>query len=170
MTILDIAIVETHNPGILAVADVSTYSSGKNIESPFVEISPPGLDKVGLSFTARSVNIFNSSSLKLTGDGVKPAPLPDGIYKIRYSIRPEYEHFVERSILRITALKERFDLVFLQSDPFCGSSRENEKMQRKLDTISFYMQYAISAAATCNDKLAMDLHRKAAKLLDKFNC
>ena len=170
MTTLDIAVIETHNPGMLAIADVSTYTAGKNIESPFVEITPPGFEKVGLAFTARSVNIYNSTSLGLTSETIKPVSLPDGIYKIRYSIRPAYEHFTERTILRITALKERFDLAFLQSEPLGCAPKESEKIRRKLDVISFYMQYSISAASICNDKLAMDLYRKAAKLLDKFNC
>jgi hypothetical protein len=170
MIYLDIAIVETHNPAILAIADVSSYASGKNIESPFIEISTPGFDKVGLSFVPRSVNIFNSTTLKLTGPDSRPVKLPDGVYKIRYSIRPAYENYTEKSILRLTSLKERFDLAFLQSDPTCCSSREAEKIRRKLDTIAFYIQYAISAAAICNDHLAMDLYRKAVKLLEKFNC
>lgn len=170
MIYLDIAIVEAHNPAILAIADVSTYTSGKNIDSPFVEITPPGFDKIGLSFVPRSVNIFNTTTLKLTGPDNKPGTLPDGIYKIRYSIRPAYENYTEKSILRLTSLKERFDLAFLQSDPSCCSSHQEEKVRRKLDTIAFYIQYAISAAAICNDKLAMDLYRKAVKLLDKFNC
>lgn len=169
MISLDIAIIETHNPSVLAVADVSTYTTGKKIDSPIIEITPPGLAKVGLSFSPRSVNIYNSTVLKITSEDIKPQPLPDGIYKLRYSIRPSYENFVEKSILRLTHLKERFDLAFLQADPLC-QTRESEKIRKKLDTISFYIQYAISAAAICNDNLAMDLYRKASKLIDKFHC
>lgn len=167
---LDIAIVEAHNPMVLAVADVSTYPLGKVIENPFIQISAPGFDKVGLTFTPRAVNVFNSASLNLTGAEVKPMALPDGIYKLRYSVRPNYEVYVERNILRITALKQRFDLAFLKSDPFCCATRQGEKIKSKLDNISFHLQYAMAAASICNDHLAMDLYRKAVKLLEKFNC
>jgi len=170
MTHLDIAIIEAHNPMVLAVADVSTYPVGKAIENPFIQISPPGFDKVGLTFTPRSVNVFNSASLNLTAADLRPAPLPDGIYKLRYSVKPNYEVFIEKNILRITALKERFDLAFLRSDPVCCATRQGDKIKAKLDNISFYLQYAMAAASICNDHLAMDLYRKAVKLLDKFNC
>ncbi|NLR60687.1 hypothetical protein HGH93_21435 [Chitinophaga polysaccharea] len=170
MNYLDIAIVEAHNSQIIAIADVSTYTVGKAIDNPFIEISPPGFGKVSLTFTPRSVNVFNSTSLKLTAGEVKPAVLPDGIYKIRYSIRPNYENFVEKNILRISALKERFDRAFLRNDPFSCSVRQAGKISSKLDMISFYLQYAMAAAGICNDHLAMDLYRKASRLLEKLDC
>ncbi|SEW21506.1 hypothetical protein SAMN05428988_3218 [Chitinophaga sp. YR573] len=170
MIILDIDLIETYNSSILAIADVSSYPPEKNIENPFIEITPPGFSKVGLSFIPKTVNLFNSTSIELTNPEVKPAPLPDGIYHLKYSVRPNYEIYTQKTFLKTNGIRERFDIAFLKADVSNCDSRSAARFRSKLDLISFYLQYAMAAANICNEKLAMDLYRKAQRLLDKFDC
>lgn len=167
---LDFAILETYNSKIIAVADTSSYPASKRIENPFLEVATPGFEKKGLTFSPGAINIFNSTALGLTTAGIPPVDLPDGIYRIRYSVRPNYENYAEKTILRITAIKERFDKAFLMADLPCIGCERKLNAGRKLEQISLYLQYALAAAATCNEKLAMDLYRKALKMLDKIKC
>lgn len=165
---LDIAIMNTYNSNVLTIADVSFYPVGYNPNNPYIEITPPSMPKITTIFTPKSVNVFNSVNLETSGDC--PGPLPDGIYKIRYSIHPNYELFVERSILRIDQLLEKYDTVFLQIDITECDTTLKANYLAQLEQIEIYIQAAMASANKCNEKLAYDLFRKANRLLDKIQC
>lgn len=160
--------MNTYNSKVLTIADVSFYPVGYTPNNPYIEITPPGMPKITTIFTPKSVNVFNSINLGTSGDCT--GPLPDGIYKIRYSIHPNYDLFVERSILRIDQLLEKYDTVFLQIDiNECDTSLKTNYLSQ-LDQIEVYIQAAMASANKCNEKLAYDLFSKANKLLDKISC
>lgn len=165
---LDIAIHNTYNSNVLAIADVSFYPVGFNPNNPFVEITPPGMPKVTTLFTPRGINVFNSENLNLTSGC--PGPLPDGVYDIRYSIHPNYDLYAERSILRLDATFEKLDTLYLGVNLKRLDSKVSEDVLRQLDVIEVFLQGAMSAANKCDTKFAYDLFLKANKLLDKINC
>lgn len=165
---LDIAVHNTYNSNILAIADVSFYPIGFNPNNPYIEITPPGMPKVTLLFTPKGMNIFNSENLNLTSGC--PGPLPDGIYLLRYSIHPNYENFVEKSILRIDATMEKLDALYLGINLQRFDDKVVESTLEQVDVIELLLQGAMSAANECDEKLAYDLFRRANKHIDKIKC
>ena len=165
--ILDIITLDTHNNYTLAIGDASIYPTGYNIVNPTLEVTPPGFKKVLLSFTAKSVNVYNSYNLGLCAQElIMSTPLPDGLYTIRYSIHPVYKYNVEKTFLRVDSLQQKFDRVFIQSDiNNCDTRNKDFKI---LKEINLDIDGAVAAANTCSYKLAMELYRRANKKIDNF--
>lgn len=163
---LDLAIIEVYNPFVLTIADVSTYPTGKVINNSYIDITAPGFVKKTLIFTPRQVNIFSSAALDMNPN----QQLPDGIWKLRYSIQPNYQDYTDKSYLKIDLLKEKFDRAFMAVDiNECNTYIKNHKKEM-LDEIERFIQAAMAAANQCNEKLALELYLKANKMLDKINC
>ncbi len=165
--ILDLITLDTHNNYTLAIGDISTYPTGYNVVNPSLEITPPGFKKQILSFTEKSINVYNSFNLGLCAQElVSTTPLPDGIYTIRYSIHPIYKYNVEKTFLRVDNLQAKFDKVFLRSDINEPSIRNKDfKILRE---INLNIDGAVAAANTCSFKLAMELYRKANEQIESF--
>lgn len=168
-TKLDINIIPSYNTHILNVADVSEYPFGTIVSNPYLEITPPGFQRVTLIFSPKNINVYNSHSLNLTEEGCT-APLPDGIYKFKYSIQPNYEIYTEKSYFKVDQILEQFDSAFLKIDVNNCDLKYKQDYKKKLDEIELFIQSAISAANKCNDKLAIDLYKMASKLLKQLNC
>lgn len=173
-TALNILVVPTYNLETLAIIDASIYASDPPIvTAPTIEITPPGFDKVILPFTIQDTNIFTSMSLGITSVGEPFLPLPDGIYYLKYSIAPSYTYFVEKSIMRVDKLQEKFDAAFMKLDMMeCDKSI---KTQAKVDlsSIYFFIQGSIAAANNCAIDEANSLYATANRMLDSFirnNC
>ncbi len=166
---LDINIIPSYNTHTLIIGDASEYPFGTAINNPYLEVTPPGFQKVTLIFSPKNLNVYNSNSLNLT-DSDCTQPLPDGIYKLKYSIQPNYEIYTEKSFFKIDQLLELFDSAFLKLDIIDCNLSYNQKMRKKLHEIELFIQSAVSAANKCNDKLATDLYKMAYKLLKQLNC
>jgi hypothetical protein len=165
---LDIAVIPTYNSQTLGIADTSYYPSPSYISTPSIEITVPAFDKVTLPFNVNSFNLFNSTSLGITDVGDTLLPLPDGVYRLRYSVAPAYENFVERTIMRVDALQEKFDSAFMRIDLMeCDRAL---KMQDKvqLNSIYFFIQGSIAAANKCAIQEANKLYNQADKMLNNF--
>lgn len=162
--------MDTHSRLTMAIGDSSYYPSGFIVSTPTIEITVPGYDAITLPFVARGIQIYNSESLGLNCLDVNCTefPLPDGIYTVKYSIYPAYTYYVQKTFIRVSALQEKLDEVYLKMD-MMECNRELEYQDRKiLDTIEAFIQGAIAAANKCANKLAMDLYRKAQKSMDNF--
>jgi hypothetical protein len=164
---LNILILDTYDVCTLAIGDSSVYPIGKIISNPYIEITPPGFQRVTMIFSPKEINIFNSSSLGVSCDD-SMTPLPDGVYKIKYSIYPNSTEFIEKSFYRLDQLLERFDGVFLKINEQDYSTAQ--KLRKILLDAEIYTQTAISAAKKCNEPLAIDSYRKANKLLSQIEC
>lgn len=165
---LDIAIIPTYNSYTIGVADASKYPSSFVILSPSIEFEIPSFEKVVLPFNAKAYNYFDSTDLGITAEGSETSPLPDGIYKVKYTITPAYKNNVEKTFIRVNNLQERFDAAFMQMDMMeCDRAI---KMQQKveLNSIYFFIQGAIAAANNCAEIEAMKLYDQASKLLNNF--
>lgn len=164
---LDLLMMDTHNSKFLAIGDGSLYPPGYNIISPTLEIFPPSFPAKSFPFTPRSVEIFNSYTLGITcsEDTCDFTDLPDGIYKLKYSIVPAYTYFIEKNFLRVDNLYKKLDTAYLKMD-VCLDRRSSEKT---LDEIEEYIEGAIAAANNCALKLSLQLYNKANTLLDQYN-
>lgn len=167
---LDILPLDTHNVQTLGLADISYYPMGLGIVSPSIEITPPSYTKVTLPFAHKSVTIYNSNILGLTctDDDCDLIDLPDGVWKIKYTIAPAYENFVEKTFMRTEKIQQLWGEAFLGADLFC-KQRPPERVKEELDDIWYLIQGAIADANECNDKAAMDKYRLALQMLKHFS-
>lgn len=166
--ILDFVVVPTYNVNTLMVFDSSTYPTNPPVVvSPTIEITPPGFNVVSFPFLVNSYTIFNSSSLGITQLGVNQ-PLPDGIYYIKYSVSPAYENYVEKSIMRVDKLQEKFDEAFMTLDMMECDLAIKKQSKEDLSSIYFLIQGSIAAANNCAVFESNKLYKQADNLLNNF--
>lgn len=171
---LDILVVPTYDVYTLAIVDATLYPDDPPVvTSPTIEITVPGFDKVVLAFNVGTINVFNSTTLEI-GDVDDPlVQLPDGIYYLKYSVAPAYINFVEKSIIRVDKLQEKFDEAFLKLDMMECDRAIRKQSKVNLNSIYFFIQGAIAAANICAIEESSRLYIQANKMLDSFianNC
>ena len=165
---LDIVVVPTYNTMTLGIAHASTYpTTPPSVTGPTIEITPPGFNTAVIAFVPASYSVYTSITLGITTTEV--LPLPDGVYNLKYSITPAYSNYVEKSIMRIDRLQERYDEAFMHLD--MTECDKAIKTQAKVDltSIYFFMQGAVSAANNCAIDEANKLYAQASKMLYKFS-
>jgi hypothetical protein len=165
---LDILVIPTYNNLTLGVADVSTYPVTPAISSPTIEITVPTFGKVTLPFNPNDFNIFNSLSLGITSLGDPLLPLPDGVYYLKYTVTPAYINFVEKSIIRVDQLQEKFDSAFMKLDMMECDRAIKTQQKVELNSIYFFIQGAIAAANNCAVEEANKLYTQAKNMLNNF--
>lgn len=170
---LNIVVTPTYNTETLAVVDASTYpTSPPTVTTPTLEINVPGFGLVYKTFVVNATNIYNSTDLGITTAG-NEVSLPDGIYCFKYTVDPANENYVEKSIMRVDKLQEKFDEAFMRLDMMeCDGPIKKQSMVT-LNTIYFFIQGAIAAANNCSSVGAEKLYTKADTMLDNFiagNC
>ena len=170
---LDILVIPTYNSKTLGVADASVYPTYPPVVSaPTIEVTVPGFGTFSLPFNVNDFNVFTTSNLGITPVGVDQ-PLPDGVYRLKYSVAPAYANFVEKSIMRIEQLQEKFDGAFMKLDMMECDRAIKTQSKVDLNTIYFFIQGAVAAANNCADDEATKLYNQADRMLDNFlknNC
>lgn len=168
---LDFNIIDTHSFKTLGVVDTSWYNPDISIETPTIEILLPGYTlAVSPYFLPKSLNIFNSNTLGLTKASCEEelVDLPDGLWKIKYSICPNNILFVEKFFLKTDKIQCKYDKAFLSLDFSNISGNQEKKKREDLAEIEVFISGAIAAANNQNSKLSSDLYKKANSLLSKF--
>lgn len=163
---LDILVVPTYNSKTLAVNDISVYPTTPS--APSIEITVPGFGETNIPFNPGEINVFNSTSLGLTSLNDDLLPLPDGVYFLKYSITPAYKNFVQKSIMRVDQLQEKFDNAFMKLDMMECDRAIKTQQKVDLNTIYFFIQGAIAAANNCAIDEANKLYNQANKMLTNF--
>ena len=170
---LDFLVIPTYNLQTLGIADASTYPASPPVTSPTIEIDVPGFGIVSLPFNINDFNIYNSTSLGLTPVGEPLVPLPDGIYYIKYSVTPAFENYVQKSIMRIDQLQEKFDSAFMKLDMMECDRAIKTQAKVDLNSIYYFIQGSLAAANNCAIDTANKLYVQADKMLTNFiksNC
>lgn len=166
---LNFNITDTHDLKTLGILDTSWYNPDIKIESPTIEVLPPGFSQaVSPFFMQKALNVYNSNSLGITHFGNPLVDLPDGIWKVKYSICPNDKLFIERFFLKTDLIQCKFDQVFLNLDLQNMFSEQESQKRQKLKEIDLYIQGAIAAANKQNPKLSIDLYNTANKLIKVF--
>jgi hypothetical protein len=165
---LDFLVTPTYNTTTIGIADNSVYDNEPpTVTSPTLEVSIPGFNVASIVFVVQDFNVLNSTILGITEAG--ESPLPDGIYVFRYSVAPANENFVEKTIMRVDVLQEKFDEAFMKLDMMqCDQSIKRQE-KTELNTIYYFIQGAIASANNCATDQANQLYIKADKLLYNFN-
>lgn len=166
---LDILVIPTYNIQTLGIADASTYPDSPPVTSPTITIDVPGFGEVSLPFNINDFNIYTSASLGLTSVGDPLLPLPDGIYYIKYSVTPAYVNYVDKTIIRVDQLQEKFDSSFMKLDMMECDLAIRKQQKVELNSIYYFIQGAIAAANNCAVDTANKLYAQANKMLTNFN-
>ena len=171
---LDILVIPTYNVKSLGIADASIYPTDPAVVvSPTIEITPPGFNMISLPFVPEDFNIFTSSTLGITYPLDELLPLPDGVYFLKYSVFPAHIDFVERSIMRVDQIQEKFDNVFMRLDMMECDRAIKTQAKVDLNTVYFFISGAIAAANNCAIVEANKLYIQANKMLNQLvnkNC
>lgn len=166
---LDILVLPTYNKMLLGVADASTYpTTPPVVTNPTIQITVPAFGIVVLPFTVNDYNLFNSESLGISATGAALVPLPDGVYTLKYTVDPAITNFVEKTILRVDQLQEKFDEAFMKLDMMECDRAIKTQAKVDLNTIYFFIQGAIAAANNCAIDEANKLYNQAQKMLNNF--
>lgn len=165
---LDFLVVPTYNTFTLGIADASTYPPAPPVSSPTIELEVPGFGLVSLPFSINDFNIYTSTSLGITPVGDPQVPIPDGIYYIKYSVAPAYQNFVQKTIMRVDQLQEKFDSAFMKLDMMeCDAAIRKQQMV-DLNSIYYFIQGSIAAANNCAIDTANKLYNQANRMLNQF--
>ena len=148
----------------LGIAVLSFYTTNYNIVSPTLSVDVPGFGKKLFPFTPNSLQVLNSEVLGVTCEGDCTAPLPDGIYKLRYTITPAYKYYVDKTFIRVEKLWQKFDQYLLSLHLDCTASTALER--NRLEEVKLDIEGAVAAANNCATDLALTLYKKAEKKLN----
>jgi len=170
---LDILVIPTYNVFSLGVMDASTYpEEPPPIVSPSIKITVPGFGDTTLPFDRNTFNVYTTANLGITEVGSEQ-PLPDGIYRLLYTVAPAYLNYVERTIMRTEKIQEKFDRAFLQLDLMECDGAIKTQSTVTLNAINFFIQGAIAAGNNCAEYEANKLYTQADNMLNNFlrtNC
>ena len=165
---LDFLVIPTYNLETLGIADNSTYPASPPVSAPTIELEVPGFGLVSLPFSINNFNVYNSTSLGITPVGDPLVPLPDGVYYIKYSVAPAYQNFVQKTIMRVDQLQEKFDSAFMKLDMMeCDAAIRKQQMV-DLNSIYYFIQGSIAAANNCAIDTANKLYNQANRMLNQF--
>lgn len=174
-TELSLDVSNSTNTKVMRLFDTSHYYSDETIENYLIEVLPVNKSSWVSFNVAKNFSLaLNSSNLryKKASDASDLIALPDGVYEIKQSVKPNLftvSHFYH---FRITDLENRIksERKKLLRDE-CKISREEYIMQR--DTLRDIEEYAMSAKWTveeCADKKSgIELYTFANKLLDRYS-
>ena len=170
---LDILVIPTYSTFSLGVMDASTYPTDPpNVSSPSIKITVPGFGDTILPFDVNAFNLYTTANLGITEVGSEQ-PLPDGIYRLRYSVSPANVNYVEKTIMRTEKIQEKFNRAFLQLDLMECDRAIKTQSSVTLNTINFFIQGAIAAGNNCAEYEASRLYAQADNMLNSFlksNC
>ena len=169
--VLDILVIDTHDVQTLGIADASVYTGVPS--SPTITITVPGFDPISLPFVPEDFNLFNSTTLGLSAVGDPLLPLPDGVYYLTYTIAPANVNFVNKNIMRVDQIQEKFDNAFMKLDMMECDLAIKQQSKVELNSIYYFIQGSIAAANNCAIDTATKLYQQANRMLDNFirnNC
>lgn len=167
---LNLNITDTHDFKTLGIVDASWYNPEIMVEGATIEILPPGYKyAVSPFFMPKALNVYNSNGVGITKASCEEelVDLPDGLWKIKYSICPNDKLYIEKFFLKTDRLQCKYSQAFLNLD--LSSNYQNLDKIKKLEEIEFFIQGAIAASNNQDAKTASDLYRRAEKLLDAYS-
>lgn len=171
---LSIDVSDSCNPKILRLYDTSLYCDEDALENYLIEVLPVNKSKWLTYFVQKGFSLaLNSSSLgyKKVTDEDDLMSIPDGVYEIKQSYKPNIHTIQHYYHLRIVELKRKLasqwnDLI----DEKCDISREEFYTNRdKLREIDEYLMAAKYKVEECNEKdKGKELYAWASKLLEQY--
>jgi hypothetical protein len=170
---LALDIPDTACDTILRIWDASVYAQGLDVDCPRLDIWLPGflVPKYYTDLQADFVKNLNAIDLGLQHPlSDTPVSLPDGLYKIRYSVSPNDKVFVEYYHLRTTNIVNMYhqEICKVQLEP-CEPGPEQHQKLHDLRYIKMYIDAAKAKAEYCHaPKQGVEMLAYAEKLLRSY--
>ncbi len=167
--------VPTNNCRFLRIADNSWYNPNIAVENALLEVTPPGFScpvvfQVGKLFNT----VLNSSLLKIAPASTYAdlLPLPDGIYRLKYSIKPKATMQVEYDLFRNCQLTQRYmkAICDLFGEKCDMTKAQFEEQRKKLIWVREMIDASKYMAEECGEpEKAIELYNEANRLINKIN-
>lgn len=170
---LALDIPDTACDTILRIWDASVYGEGLDVDCPRLDIWLPGfvIPKYFTELAPDFVLTLDAKDLGLQHPQAEtPLSLPDGLYKVRYSVSPNELVFVEYYHLRTTNIMNLYyqEICKLQLEA-CEPDAEQHQKLHDLRYIKMYIDAAKAKAEYCHaPEQAVDMLAYAEKLLRKY--
>ena len=173
--VLSLEVPTVMNTCILNINDTSIYSNIVPLTCETLNVTVPGYSYSNqITVSPGFIAILTACDLQLqtTGCGEQYAPLPDGIYIIKYSVSPNDIVYVEYNHLRITNALVRYNKALCTLDlAACEPSAKVQEKLEKLRMIKMYLDAAKAKVEFCLEaQQGMTLYNYAIKLLNKYDC
>lgn len=169
---LSFDISRTTSTKVLRIVDTSYYPG--NVENELVEILPPTSTRWTTFYVVPTFDLkANAASLGLVrakSYGELP-DLPDGIYQIKISIKPNFSTHEEFYHLRTASIEKTWNeqLCALYSQQCSVSKGEFQSLRTTLLSIWMDIKAAIAKVEICHErKEGLQLYEKALNDLNKY--
>ena len=175
ITSLAIQEIPTKDCCFLRLADNSYYNPDFPVENGILEILTPGAPCAKYFSVEPYFNTsFNSSSLELITPGASEAtiPLPDGIYNIKYSVKPNNFLVAEYYLMRTCKLDKKYadEVCKLWSEKNSLCKEDFNKKKDELDYIRFLIDSSKFLVEEKTDlRLGAELYAEADRLIKIYN-
>lgn len=170
--ILDIP--DTFDVRTLRINDSSMYGD-VDVECGLIEVIPPGYTKsVNFNVSKGFSLVLNTSNLKIAQTKVfrDLKDLPDGVYSIKYSIKPNDDLWIQYDYMRINKLMKSYYEMLCQVKlrPYPTENKIKDELKR-LAEIRTYIDAAKVEVEECgNRKNGLDLYNYAQELITSGLC
>jgi hypothetical protein len=166
---------------IFRIEDHSVYSTLLPYNNPQLVIELPG-GIACVTFGAATVPAITQGfalnlnacmfGIQTENCGLKQYPLPDGIYKIEYSVSPNNLLVDQKNILRTVSARLRLRKLYAKLD--IGSCEPTGETQKRFDTLEKIDRWLRVAEILVRDKndchRGMQLYTYALSLMSKVDC
>lgn len=172
---LSLDVAKTHSLKTMRLTDTSKYCEEINIDNYLIEILPVNKKDWKVFYVHKDFNLtVNSSSLgyKIVSDTNCLIDLPDGIYEIKQSYKPNSKTVVHFLHLRTVALVLKYmELICSHFSNKCTTDkREHEINSLKLIKVKQYIDAAEYSVSEKHDKQqGINFYNKAVSLLDELD-
>lgn len=173
-TELSLEVSKTHNLKTMRLFDTSKYCDEDVIENYLIEVLPVNKSKWVVFYVQKNFSLaLNSSNLgyKKVNDLNDLVDLPDGIYEIKQSYKPNIHTLVHYYHLRTTALTLKY--VELLCSHFNEECKKDERVYmaeaQHLIKIKQYIEAAEYMVSEKHDKeCGIRLYNQAVELIKQF--
>lgn len=151
---LSLEVPDTNNTRVFRVFDTSQYSDLLPVECGVLHITSPGFSSpVAIDVLPQFNLVLNACTLGLqsTGCGESVQPIPDGIYRIRYSVSPNDKVYVEYNYLRVSqTVNKYYNLLCKLELAACEPAADVKKQLEELRVIKGYIDAAKAKVEFCD--------------------
>lgn len=165
---------DTKDSRFLRIIDNSWYNPDIQVECAILEITLPGKDcAVAFNVEKNFNSVFNSKDLEVKKPECndKLIPLPEGVYKIKYSIKPNNILYEEYYILFNEQQLENYSIAICElfSERNALTKKEFDDKVNDLFWIKFLITSAKDEVESCgNMEKGLELYDEAKELLRNF--
>lgn len=143
---LSLEIPDTNNINVLRVFDTSLYAEDLGASCGSLQITSPGFTSaVTIEVLPQFNLVLNACTLGIQSSGCGSVchPIPDGIYKVRYSIAPNDKVFVEYDYLRLTQTFNKYFNSLAQLEmAACEPDADVKEQLKELRMIKSFLEAA----------------------------